>query len=85
MEQITVRLSMPYDAIIASSIVGTEVGGLPGSRVDTLKRCPETGLAIIDVDVPDDMLATYTHEVPAVGDDFIRMKGRTHSRPAPID
>jgi len=66
MKQITARLSIPYDAIIAESIVGTEVGGLPGSTVVALQRLPiegePDGTAIV-IDVPDDLRATYTYDI----------------------
>ena len=60
--QITARLSMPYDVIIGESIIGTEMGGWPGSTVVALQRLPLAGepdAAVIVVDVPDDVTISY--------------------------
>ena len=53
---------MPYDVIIGESIIGTEMGGWPGSTVVALQRLPLAGepdAAVIVVDVPDDVTISY--------------------------
>ena len=61
--RITGRLGIPYDAIIDPDLViGTEVGGLPRSRVIELKRLPVAGeqdAATIVIDVPEDVASEF--------------------------
>ncbi len=60
--RISARLAMPYDVIVGESIIGTEVGGMPGSKVIELQRYPVAGepdAAVIVIDVPDDVECAY--------------------------
>lgn len=60
--RMSARLPLPYDVIVRESIVGTEVGGMPGSKVIELQRLPVAGeadAAVIVIDVPDDLVCEY--------------------------
>ena len=60
--RLTLRLSMPYDVIIADSLIGTEIGGMAGSEVIELRRVPLAGkpdAADMVVDSPEDLVCTY--------------------------
>jgi len=61
--RMSVRLAFPYDLIISGSLIGTEVGGLPGSKVMELQRLPVPGepdAAVMVVEVPHGLTLTYT-------------------------
>jgi len=71
---VSIRLAFPYDVIDASSLIGTEVGGLPGSSVVALHRLPvkgESDAAVMIVDVPGKVTVTYDDSPNPWGEEVI--------------